>query len=186
MPVKIYSASASFTARVDAVCELCANPFSFTEEYSFNSPMDIFTGKSSKRDAEDYVLTHMRPVLEGLQAGNPQFLSIKPCPKCGYVQSWMVKNYQKKRYDLLMSLWILGFFAGMLVFGFLVADAPADSTLEMILVIAAGFFCLVGMAGLFVLARRLRSAMPNKKILAGREPPSRQNRPVIRIESLKS
>ncbi len=178
--MKYYTASARFAAIVDVMCELCGMHYTIRQEFYFSTPP---YGMGSPQAAEEFVQSRMKPVLEGLRAGQLEHIQPKRCPQCSYVQTWMIRQSKMAHYSLLASVIVLVGFGGLLALGYLIGEAPGESSEERALLIPFFIWAAALVAGLAIVARVVPKAYdPNRRILAGREAPKQMYKPIIRIE----
>jgi hypothetical protein len=171
-----YQAMSQLVATVSVCCEVCDN--SYTYEHIFKTYGRSQTQVGARALADQNREGVLNWQTKRVAAGNiSAFSDYKPCPKCGYVQSWMVEPVRRRRG------WQWGLGVGFVSFLLMI---PVAFLLNAILsgspmgsAMAGVAFLLVYIVPIIVLfvARAIarRSFQPNKKHAA----PAKLNKPSV-------
>jgi hypothetical protein len=101
-----YQGTSKISAQVSVHCESCGNDFVYERTLRGTAQR---AGKSAAINAAREKLAKK---MEKIESGDYGPIAIhKPCPQCGYVQSWMVEPVRRRRgWQWALGLAILSYF----------------------------------------------------------------------------
>jgi hypothetical protein len=87
-----YQGTSKIAAQVSVCCEACGN------NYTYDHIIKAGGQASDKYAAMALANTNLTKAVEKIKAGDYRTVADhKPCPKCGYVQSWMIDPVRRRR-----------------------------------------------------------------------------------------
>ncbi len=87
-----YRGTSTIMAQVAVSCERCGNGF------GYNHKLASFAQHSNEYRAMAIAQENLQKRIDAVKAGNVGLIAEnKRCPKCGYVQSWMIAPIRKRR-----------------------------------------------------------------------------------------
>ena len=87
-----YKGTSKIVAQVSISCEACGNTFSYNHKLSgYAQKSDEFSAMAAARE-------QLQKKIDRINGGDFALIADnKPCPQCGYVQSWMIQPVRKHR-----------------------------------------------------------------------------------------
>jgi hypothetical protein len=171
-----YSAHTYFVATFRVQCELCRQPFAFEQE---------FCGSSGLWEASPgYAREKANASAEGqkarLQTGDYSSVESQECPRCGYIQSWMLKRAKGNRYFNHFLGWgallAIGLMFGLLLLADWLSERPPPPFYMPWAILGV---TAAGSIGLVISIRRHHQFDPNAEVLRGRPAPAETGSPRI-------
>jgi uncharacterized integral membrane protein len=87
-----YKGTSKIVAKVSVGCEICENSF------TYNHTLSGHASSSNEGTAIYEAHERLKKQMDRIAAGNFDLIAEhKPCPQCGYVQSWMILPVRKHR-----------------------------------------------------------------------------------------
>lgn len=164
--------TASIIAKVSVRCEACGH------EYAYERTLRDYARRADKAAATAAAEEGLARQVDRVQSGDVQpVASDRPCPQCGYMQSWMVESVRRRRsWQWALATAASAYLLGLLGLIFLKSEGwkPGDC---LTLVTPLGASALV-----FFIARSiiLWAYQPNR----GRDIPPHTHAPAVRFHRL--
>lgn len=161
-----YNGFSEITTKVSISCESCGNA------YSYNCVLKAGSRDGTREGAIVAARKNLNKKVERVNAGDYALVAKhKPCPQCGYVQSWMILPVRKRR----GRNWGLGMGAASYMLAFLLLLLPDSSPLKNDFFGMFMFFGFPVIVFFVVRAIARKLYQPNK----GREIPQQTQIPVV-------
>jgi hypothetical protein len=189
----IYYHKIYFIATFNVQCELCGNSFTFEKEFYFSA--DGYSPEYAKNKAiarKDALVETLKmlviqeaninvPIIQKVGTKDTKFAIVglvKPykCPKCGYLQSWMLMD-ARRRHFLPRSL-LYGFMFTIVIvtslvsFNHMIEEKSLPPIYELLLTSLLVIMAVMGVAGAVVIRRNWLKYNPNAEVLQGRPTPT--------------
>lgn len=187
---RTYTACIKWSATYNVTCELCGHSFSFGKGYESRGGLGI--GFYSRESAGAEALRNMINSKSAIQHGNFTGAGVTSCPKCGYIQSWMIENTKataNKYFDTVLLCGVGALSLGGLYLWGLFLISRGDRSLEhnfllsLFANVGLPLLAVISLIGLAVYVPKYRKFNrefnPNAKILENHPAPVEKKLPTV-------
>jgi hypothetical protein len=186
-------ASLPWIANFDINCEFCGESFSFIKKYEtkfeFYSykpystiPPDMLPlAKAQQQKEQNQFLNQYSDA--GVLTLNRWKIGTEKCPKCGYIQSWLIRSAKNDNNPYRNKVWLTGALAPIIIVAraFLSSNPsyPFGSPVDYLVYGTISASILLFLVFFYKARRFNREFDPNSKVLGNRPKPHTENLPKI-------
>jgi hypothetical protein len=183
----VWSVKLPWTAVFDTECEFCGKSFSFNQTYFTFHSQNGGTRERAENAAYMIKLKQQQTLLNKYgHAGHfsmNKIMEVRPCPECGYIQSWMTEHAKNKKNRYRKYRWLVGFLLLLMVIPFGISlNSPEKSfgpTVNLMVQLLTACLATVFVFSLYKAFKFNRTFDPNAGVLQNHPAPIQKKSPRI-------